>query len=116
MNDIDLKIKETTEKQIKVFCPNCINCANFDKVYSAKKLKEIIEEKSQPINTLQSRKDGEQYNGEFCEWHIFKHFSCNECGEKFIASYALTLEKNLTLDEALEQGKNDGRLYNTYRF
>jgi uncharacterized Zn finger protein (UPF0148 family) len=61
--ELDRNIKEATEKQIKVFCPNCVNKAKG----TGKELKEIIEEKSKPINTLQSSHDRDKYNGEMCD-------------------------------------------------
>jgi hypothetical protein len=51
-----------------------------------------------------------------CDWHIFKHFSCKECGDRYVATYILTLERNLTLEEAFESAEADGVLFNTYRF
>jgi hypothetical protein len=109
-------LKETTEKEIMVFCPNCVTKERNQK-QGKYKLSEIIKANSKPISSMAGCKgDGEKYFPETDDRMIWKHFKCEKCGDEYVGQYNLTLEKNLTLDEAYKVAKDTvGRLFTTYR-
>jgi hypothetical protein len=117
-------LKETAEKEIMVFCPNCVQKerqkerADKESILVSK-LKEIIKSNSTLISLISLatwKDDKEEYFPETDDWLIIKHFKCEKCGDKYVGQYNLVLEKNLTLDEGFKHAKDQGNnIFSTYR-